>query len=431
VPHERSRADNKPLEQDCAMTEITMPSLSDSMEEGTIFAWLKNDGDHVEVGEELLEIETDKVTMTQPAEAAGVLTIIVPAGNRVGVGAPIARLEPIGEISDREPAAPPSDELLALPAASDAAEPGTTTAKESESDRNAVSDALLATPLARRAARLHGVRLEGVAGSGPLGRITQADVLGRPEAPPSTVTPRAESDPSSSAPDATGKGDVVVVEPTRRQLLVARRMTEAKTTVPHFQVQTEVEMDDIVAFRAQCKDAGATVPSLNDFVVKAAALALRRHPRANGAYDDERFELYSRINIGIAVAAGDDLVVPTILDADTKPLGVISQESRLLAERVRDGTITLSELTAATFTISNLGMYGMTAIAPVINVPQAAILGVGTTRSVLARRDGEIVDRNLMTLTLSCDHRILYGAEAAQFLSTVRELLEHPMRLVM
>jgi pyruvate dehydrogenase E2 component (dihydrolipoamide acetyltransferase) len=205
-------------------------------------------------------------------------------------------------------------------------------------------------------------------------------------------------------------------------------MAEAKATIPHFQVQTDVGMDAAIAFRNQIRDTRIEPPSVNDFIVKAAALALRAHPRANGAYRDGRFEEYSRINVGIAVAAEEALVVPTIVDADTKSLGAISAESRRLASRVRAGSVTPPELAGATFTVSNLGMYGMTVTTPVIHAPQAAILGVGAMRDVLARVDGEIVDRHFMTLTHSCDHRILYGAQAAQFLSEIRETLERPLR---
>jgi pyruvate dehydrogenase E2 component (dihydrolipoamide acetyltransferase) len=209
-------------------------------------------------------------------------------------------------------------------------------------------------------------------------------------------------------------------------------MADAKATVPHFQVQTDVAMDSAIAFRHQIKDSGAKAPSFNDFIVKAAALALRAHPLANGAYRDGRFELYSRVNVGIAVAAENALVVPTIFDADQISLGAIADEARRLAARVREGSVTPPELSGATFTVSNLGMYGMTAITPVINAPQAAILGVGAMRTVLARvDDGEITEQRLLTLTLSCDHRILYGAEAAQFLSAIRELLEQPLRLAL
>jgi pyruvate dehydrogenase E2 component (dihydrolipoamide acetyltransferase) len=222
-----------------------------------------------------------------------------------------------------------------------------------------------------------------------------------------------------------------VQELTRLQQVVARRMAEAKATVPEFQVQTEAAMDGVLALRAQLKAQGAAVvPSLNDFVVKACALALRAHPLANGSYRDGHFELHPRVNVGIAVAAQDALVVATITDADTRSLGEIAAEARRLAERVRSGEITPPELSGGTFTVSNLGMYGMTAITPVINMPQAAILGVGTTRATLAREGGELVEHQLMTLTLSCDHRILYGADAARFLSAIRELLEQPLRLL-
>jgi len=418
------------------MSEITMPKLSDSMEEGTILTWLKQDGERVEAGEDLVEIETDKATMTHPAEASGILQIVATEGTTLPVGAPIARLG-----AGAAPAPPRSESAVAsggveIPTA--AAAPVGGNGRRGDKD-------VKATPLARRVARAHGVSLQDVAGSGPLGRVTRADVLakaGVSPAPsplpaarpaPAQAAPPAPTSAAAGEPSAAGaKGDVAVVELTRLQSVVARRMAEAKATVPHFQVQTDVVMDGAIAFRAQIKGLDPptpSAPSFNDLIVKAAALALRRHPLANGAYRDGRFELYSRVNVGIAVAARDALVVPTIFDADQKSLGAIAAESRRLAERVREGAVTPPELSGATFTVSNLGMYGMTAITPVINAPQAAILGVGTMRTVLARVDGEIVDRRLMTLTLSCDHRILYGANAAQFLSEIRELLEVPLKL--
>src|SRR5581483_5071270 len=234
--------------------------------------------------------------------------------------------------------------------------------------------------------------------------------------------------PTPESPDGTSR------ELTRTQQLIARRMAEAKATIPHFQVQTEAEFDAVLELRAQLKaDATETqvVPSINDFIVKACALALRQSPRANGSYRDNRFELHERVNIGVAVAAEEALIVPTILDADQRALADIAAESRRLAERVRDGKISPPELSQATFTVSNLGMFGMTAITPVINPPQAAILGVGAARATLARdpETGEIIDRQLLTLTLSCDHRILYGADAARFLADIKALLEAPLRL--
>jgi pyruvate dehydrogenase E2 component (dihydrolipoamide acetyltransferase) len=406
------------------------------MEQGTILTWLKADGEQVLEGEDLLEIETDKATVTHPAQASGVLEIIAPEGTSLPVGELIAR---VGVADGGRTAAPNgadrADEVdVPVPSAvkTNGAPTRASTSAPGAGAGDSTGAAVRATPLARRVAKAHGVSLEGVAGSGPLGRVTRGDVLVKagiapsPEPPPPAV-PAGAGEPAAPS----GKGTVEVVEPNRLQSLIARRMAEAKATIPHFQVQTDVVMDAAVAFREQLKDAGAGAPSFNDLVVKAAALALRHHRLANGAYRDGHFELHSRVNVGIAVAADHALVVPTIFDADQKSLGTIAGESRRLAERVRAGEVTPAELSGATFTVSNLGMYGMTAITPVINPPQAAILGVGAMREVLARVDGDIVDRWLMTLTLSCDHRILYGADAAAFLSAIRELLEKPARLAL
>jgi pyruvate dehydrogenase E2 component (dihydrolipoamide acetyltransferase) len=245
---------------------------------------------------------------------------------------------------------------------------------------------------------------------------------------------RVAAAPAAIAPRDPARGAVTEQEPSRLLGLIARRMADAKTTIPHFQVETEVAMDAAIALRAQLKEAAAegdAVPSFNDLIVKASAIALRRHPRANGSYRDGRFDLHERVNVGVAVAADDALIVPTVFDADTKSLGQIARDVRDLAGRVRAGTIAPADLEGGTFTVSNLGMYGMSAITPVINAPQAAILGVGALRPVLARVDGEIVDRTLMTLRLSCDHRILYGADASVFLAEIRDLLEAPMRLAL
>ena len=228
---------------------------------------------------------------------------------------------------------------------------------------------------------------------------------------------------------------VRIQQPTRLQQVVARRMAEAGATVPHFQVQTEVLFDAALELRAQLKEAAGEngpLPSVNDLIVKACALALPQHPLVNGSFKDDAYELHDEVHIGIAVAADDALVVATILNANTKSLGQIARETRHLAQTVRAGTATPQELTGATFSISNLGMYGMTAITPIINPPQSAILGVGATRSTLARADdGEIVDRRLLTLTLSCDHRILTGADGSRFLYEVKQILESPLRLAL
>jgi pyruvate dehydrogenase E2 component (dihydrolipoamide acetyltransferase) len=405
------------------MTEITMPRLSDSMEEGTIVRWLIEDGGAVARGQELVEIETDKATIVHVAEADGVLEILAEEGTTLAVGEPIARVGGAG-------------------ASTHANGNGKVSAPEPAPVQTAPVGAL-ATPLARRVARVHAVELEAVAGTGPRGRITRADVLmaagvalAEPRRAAVRTAPVARTAPSSDTapPSVTGaKGETTRIEPSRLQQLVARRMAEAKATIPHFQVQSEVAMDAAIALRAELKASvnGDAVPSLNDLIVKACALALRQHPAANGSYVDGGFELHGRVNIGVAVAAEDALVVPVVKDADTKSLGSIARETRRLAERVRTGEISPPELSGGTFTVSNLGMFGMTAITPVINPPQAAILGVGALRETLARVDGEIVDRTLMTLTLSCDHRILYGADAAWLLADVRTLLETPLGLAL
>jgi pyruvate dehydrogenase E2 component (dihydrolipoamide acetyltransferase) len=224
------------------------------------------------------------------------------------------------------------------------------------------------------------------------------------------------------------------VELTRTQQLVARRMAESRATVPDFTLTTEIDMQLCVDLRSRLKKLSkddAPVPSYNDMVVKACALALREYPRANGAYRDAKFELYPNVNVGVAVAGQDTLIVPTVFAADQKSLGEIARETRALAARVRSGEITPPELSGGTFTVSNLGMYGVTRFNAVINPPQAAILAVGAMTERAVIRDGEVVARNIMDVTLSCDHRILYGADAAEFLARIRELLEEPLALTL
>jgi pyruvate dehydrogenase E2 component (dihydrolipoamide acetyltransferase) len=224
----------------------------------------------------------------------------------------------------------------------------------------------------------------------------------------------------------------IVQDLTKLQKVIARRMAEAKTTVPEFQVQTEVVVDELLALHAWIKELeGGLAPTLNDFVLKAAVLALRDHPRVNASFFDDRFVLHQEINVGFAVGLDDALVVPVIRRADTLTLQEIAAETRRLAERIRTESFTSEDLAGGTFTVSNLGMFGMTAISPIINAPQAAILGVAAARDVpQLLDDGRLVPRRLMTLTLTCDHRILYGADAARCLSLIQRLLEEPRKLL-
>jgi pyruvate dehydrogenase E2 component (dihydrolipoamide acetyltransferase) len=261
-------------------------------------------------------------------------------------------------------------------------------------------------------------------GTGPGGRIVKADVqrrLGVSEA--ATVAPAATPGP----PDVevtTAKGEVQTIELSRLQQTVARRMAESKATVPHFYLSAEIDMTAAVAQRSRLKEASSgPVPTLNDMVIRACALALRRHPLVNGSYDGGQLRLYSRINVGVAVAGEGVLVVPTVFDADRMGLEEIATTVREAAAKVRDGSITAPELSGGTFTVSNLGMFGVTRFEPVINPPQAAILGVGALR----RREGS----EIIEVTLACDHRIVYGADGARFLATVRELLEVPLALAL
>ncbi|HEV7941455.1 MAG TPA: dihydrolipoamide acetyltransferase family protein [Solirubrobacteraceae bacterium] len=409
------------------MNEITMPALSDSMEQGTILAWLKVDGEQVNSGDDLVEIETDKATMTYAAPADGVLSIIAPVGSELPVGAPIARLGAgAGEAAQQAPTAPVGTQ-------STGADGQTTKAQ------------VRATPIARRLADTHDIDLRSLSGSGLRGRITRRDVAaaagvelngaGAGIAAPRQTAAAAASlavAESTRGPATPMRADSSLRGLTRLQQTVARRMAQAQTSVPDFQVETEVSMDAAIALRAQLKETALeqeVAPSLNDLVVKACALALRSHPLVNASYREDGFELHEHVNVGIAVAAEQALIVPVIVDADSRSLGSIAAEARRLSERARNDTIVPAELSGATFTVSNLGMYGMTAIKPIVSLPQAAILGVGALRSVLAREGADIVDRSLLTLTLSADHRILYGAEAALFLADVRALLETPLRL--
>jgi pyruvate dehydrogenase E2 component (dihydrolipoamide acetyltransferase) len=444
-----------------------MPRLSDSMEEGTILRWLKSDGETVSRGEEIVEIETDKATMPYEADADGELHVVAQEGATLPIGAVIATIgetaeapasgngsaaapdtQPAAASSDAEPAAASSGTAPA--AAREAAPAPVATAAAPvaapQPDSAGNGGRVKASPLARRIARERDVDLHALTGSGPDGRIVKADVLAAVDAggatAPAPVQPAepappqpvaaAPAAPAAAEPATGAKGEVSVEELSRLQQVIARRMAESKATVPDFSIATDVDMAPARALRAQLTEAageGQAVPSFNDMVVKACALALREYPRANGSYRDGRFELHSRVNVGVAVAGQDALVVPTVFDADTKSLGEIARTVRDLAGRVRDNTVRPPELGGGTFTVSNLGMYGVTHFTAVINPPQAAILAVGAITEQPVVRNGEIVAGHVMTITLACDHRILYGADAAQFLARIRELLESPLTL--
>ncbi|MGH2853207.1 MAG: dihydrolipoamide acetyltransferase family protein [Solirubrobacteraceae bacterium] len=456
-----------------------MPRLSDTMEEGTVLRWLKRDGEHVRRGEELVEIETDKAAMVYESDQEGVLEIVAQEGDTLAVGATIAHVgEPAAGAAGTAEAQQPGKAQPGV------AQPGVAPSESAPAtERSAaehpppgeeragiqVGGRVKASPLARRIAHESGVDLRALAGSGPGGRIVKADVeaagattdggagnsvagAGGAPAPESGGTPAAPAAPATLAERvASAKGETTVVELTRTQQTIARRMAESKATIPDFALQAEIDMEQCVVLRSELKRLSPEeAPTYNDMVVKACALALHEHPRANGSYRDGRLQLHSRVNVGVAVAVTGDagaqagsgpapggadvanaLVVPTVFDADLKSLGEIARETRALAERVRAATITPPELGGGTFTVSNLGMYGVRSFTAIVNPPQAAILSVGSLAPRAVVRDGEVLARHTLAVTLVCDHRILYGADAARFLARVRELLEEPAALAL
>jgi pyruvate dehydrogenase E2 component (dihydrolipoamide acetyltransferase) len=419
-------------------SDVVMPRLSDSMEEGTILTWLKQVGDEIAVGDEIVEIETDKANMAYEADVAGTLTeILAAAGETLAIGTPIARIGEAGAKTDTStPAATPAAPAAGTdppPVSPEASPPIPAAAAAAGVAAGGGAERPKASPVARRLAEERGIDLAAIDGSGPGGRIVKKDVeaVHASPAPAPGAGPPAAAD---SGPTETAKGKVTVEEPSKLQQVVARRMSESKATAPHFYLEAEIDMSKAVAARGAIKAAakeGEVVPSFNDMVVKACAIALVEYPKANGAYRDGRFELYSRINVGVAVAAQGALVVPTVFDADKKGLRQIATDARELAGRVREGKITPPELSGGTFTVSNLGMFGIDNFSAVINSPQAAILAVGAIVEKPAVRGGEIVPAQLMKVTLACDHRILYGAEGAEFLARVRTLLEEPVSLAL
>jgi pyruvate dehydrogenase E2 component (dihydrolipoamide acetyltransferase) len=349
--------------------ELTMPKLSDSMADAVIVRWLKAAGDSFARGDALIEVETDKATVVYEAESDGTLdSILVPEGASVAVGEPIATLA---------------------------------NGKRPGSDRTNV------TPVARRTAVELGVSLHAVAGTGPGGRVTKEDVEKAAGKTSNTVL---------LAP--AGKGEVRVLELTATQATIARRMVESATTIPVFSVSADIDMSLIRALRRGAPEEPGHAPSLNDFIVKAAALTLREFPRFNASYVDGKVECYSRVNVGIAVATDDALLVPVVFDADRKTLTEIAAETRRLADAARRRAVQPEEMQSGTFTVSNLGMFGVRTFTAIIDPPQVAILAVGGLRD------------DQLTVTLSCDHRVVYGADGGRFLSRLRVLLERPLALV-
>jgi pyruvate dehydrogenase E2 component (dihydrolipoamide acetyltransferase) len=422
--------------------ELVMPRLSDTMEEGTIGRWLVHEGDAFAEGDVLAEIETDKATMEFQAYDAGtVLRILVGDGETVALGAPIAIVGAEGETADEAASAgngastpPPQEEAAAEPEpkAAPARKPKSSAkTKAAAGNGSRATAALRVSPIARRMADEAGIDLAAMAGrgSGPEGRVVKADVerlissgeLTRPAAP--AAAPAAEGAPA--------EGEIRELTPMLKA--VATRMAQSKQTVPHFYVESEIDMTRAMQLRAELNsglaDSGDKI-SVNDLIVRASAQALIQHPQAHRSYVDGKHVYHAHANIGIAVALDDGLIVPVVVDADTKPVREISRETRDLAGRARAGKLKQREIEGATFSVSNLGMFDVANFEAIINPPESAIIAVGATVDRPVVVDGEIAVRKIMRVTLSCDHRACSGADGAKLLQTIKQLLQSPSLLL-
>jgi pyruvate dehydrogenase E2 component (dihydrolipoamide acetyltransferase) len=404
--------------------DVNMPKLSDTMEEGTVLEWKKRDGEEVHRGEVLAEIESDKASFEIEAEGDGVLHIAVEKGQAVPVGQLIGRIG--GEAPVAAAPAPPAPAPAAPERPAAPAQPATPPQRAPASNG---AERVKASPIARRLAEELGVDLAAVTGSGPEGRIVKEDVLAVAER-----SGRRTAVATAPAPRPAG-AEVEQVEPNRMQATIARRMTESKTTVPHFYVTVEARVDEAVRLRQQLKE---TVPNadrvtMTDLLTRACAIALTRFPEVNASWVDGRFQRKRSVNIGLAVppAQGMGLLVPVVHDVDRKDLVQISIDARQVIERARSGKPSPGDLEGGTFSISNLGMYGVDEFNAIINPPESAILAVGAIKDAPVVEDGRVTVGKVMRMTLSVDHRVFYGATAAQFMAEVKRLVENPVSLVL
>ncbi len=445
------------------MSEVVMPRLSDTMEEGELSKWLKNVGDPVAKGDLLAEIETDKATMDLEACEAGVLEQqLVEAGSVVPIGTPVAIIgdgsgsssagpaaapdakAPAEATPPAEPAAPaepaPPAEPAALAEPAPPAEPAEAESPKAQSDASSgTSDRPRTSPLARKIAKEHGIDLATLTGTGTRGRIVRADVeaaiaAGTGARPAQAAAASATS--ASTTQVAAPAGEDERIPANRFRSVAARRLTESQA-VPHFFLTSIVDVEKLLAFRTDVNaalEAEGLKASINDVIVRAAAVALRKHPEANASWvddaDGQGVIQRARVNVGIAVATEAGLLVPVIKDADRKTLGQISTETIALAEKARAGKLGIDEMTGGTFSISNLGMFGIDQFTAVINPPEAAILAVGTASPVPVLRDGVLVDVPKLKITLTVDHRVMDGAVAAGFLRDLVGILEQPLRML-
>ena len=456
------------------MATVIMPKMGDAMEEGTLLKWLKSAGDEVAEGDPIAEIETDKVTLEIEATENGFLTnTLVEEGATVPIGTAVATIGAEAEVGQK-PDAPEEDRVPAVaeeaeieaevdetpepkgaddPAPADAPAPSqTATQAQPQVIERKPGERLRASPLVKRLAEEHGIDLSQVTGSGPGGRIIKNDindfVSGAKPAPTIPAAPAQEPAltpaatngqadqpapvPAEAGPAASPSGKGTRVELARIRRTTGKRMAESKQSIPHYYVTSSVDMTEGLAFRVQVNqslgESGGRI-SVNDLIVKAAALALREHPEVNTSFEGGELYQHDNIDINIAIAIDGGLIAPFVPSADEKSLGSISRLIKDLGKRAREGGLSPEEFQGGTFTISNLGMFDVDEFIAVINPPQAAILAVGSVQEVPVVRDGEIAVGSVMKLTLSADHRALDGAQVATFLQAVKRYLESPMLL--
>jgi len=429
--------------------EIRMPALSPTMTEGNLAKWLKKEGDEVHYGDVLAEIETDKATMEFEAVDEGRLgRILVPEGAQgVKVNEPIALL--LREDEDESALPPPAAPAAAVttppgrgaePAPAPSAPPPSAPPPAAAPAPAEPGGRIFASPLARRMAQQAGLDLAAIKGSGPQGRIVKADIdaaLAAAAAPAPIPAPAAEP---AAAPPALSRERVAAlaggVPYTLRPLTamrrtIARRLSEAKQTIPHFYVSIDCELDALLKIREELNAKSPDKISINDLLIRAAALALRQVPAANAAWSEEGILLWERVDIAIAVALEDGLITPIVRAADTKGLAAIARDTKDLIARARAGKLKLEEFQGGTFSISNLGMYGVRDFAAVINPPHGCILAVGAGERRPVVKDGALAVATMMSCTLSCDHRAVDGAVGAQFLAAFKTLIEDPLRMLL
>ena len=421
-----------------------MPRLSDTMEEGTVATWLKQVGDEVEEGDILAEIETDKATMEFESFQSGTLLHIgINEGESAKVDALLAIIGPSGTdvsgVASNFKAGGGETKTESKPQPSNEAEsPNSETvtssaAEKSTSNSSSSSSRIFASPLAKKMAEEKGINLSDVSGSGENGRIVKRDI--------ENYTPKATTAaPAAKAEAIETKAQPLPVVPVGEELsedvpnsnmrkAIAKNLAKSKFTAPHYYLNVEFDMDQAIAFRKQVNAIPDTKISFNDMIVKACAMALKKHPQVNSQWFDDRMQLNHHVHIGVAVAVPDGLVVPVVKFTDSLTLSQIGTLVKDYAVRARDKKLALNEMEGSTFTISNLGMFGIESFTSIINQPNSAILSVGSIVQKPVVKDGEIVVGNTMKLTLACDHRTVDGATGAQFLQTLKTYIENPVAM--